>query len=253
MKTCTHGRTVISAMMMLAVASAITVRAELPANVSLPDRRAELEWAKRITSENDLVALGTISFDYTTLPKDFYKRRPSKVIAKFHVRRVYKGAQVGDTVSIRLLSDMLAVPGENITAGAKRDQVWADINRRVAESDKRLAVLDESFRGARISQTAYEIERQKMMDERSATLRESAQLSTVEGVRTGSVEGASFFERGGIIKSANEYLLIVDKAVDSNVTEAQPIYELSYVRTGAFWGQQRNHVVGLLEEIDSGR
>ncbi len=92
-----------------------------------------------------------------------------------------------------------------------------------------------------------------MMDERSATLRESAQLSTVEGVRTGSVEGASFFERGGIIKSANEYLLIVDKAVDSNVTEAQPIYELSYVRTGAFWGQQRNHVVGLLEEIDSGR
>jgi hypothetical protein len=236
----------MGAVALLLATRAAVILAEVPAG-STP-AAADFEWVRAWVAGHEIVVLGTLEFDYKGLAPDFYKKFPRQVVGSFLVARGYKGATAGDTIRVQFTSDMLQVPGESVSAGAKRDMLWAALDRRRAANDAALAALESANGAGRIDSSSYATERAKLLAEGEEIGRASGQLSTAQGVRTGG-QVASFFDLGGVLRPGAQYLIAANRPVG----ERQEVYLLSYLHGSVHWGEKRDRIAGLLEAIDSGR
>jgi hypothetical protein len=221
--------------------------AETPANGSTSAADGT-EWVRALVAGHEVVAVGTLEFDYKGLSPDFYEKSPRQIVGSLRVTRGYKGVSVGDTVRVQFTSDMLQVPGESISAGAKRDLLWEGIRRRRAANREALAALESSMRVGRVTQANYATEHARLLSEGEEIGRASAQLSTAKGVRPGG-QDPSFFDLGGVLRPGAQYLIAANRPSG----ERKAVYFLSYLHGGVYWGEKRDHIAGLLEAIDSAR
>jgi hypothetical protein len=219
-------------------------------NLAPSDRSENV--ARALLSDYVFVGLGYIVFDYQTVPKEFYKRRPQRVVAQFNPVQVYKGDAGRGSIKISLRSDMLVVPGENVSAGVKRDQLWADLDRKRKENTNALQALESSLANGAIAQSQYEREKTRLNAVASAVSRESSQLSTVSGTVRGQ-HNRTFFDLDGAIKPNELYLLAVDPVLDQQAgAGSEIVYDVPLDFASLQWGQLRDDSVAVLERLAPG-
>ena len=184
---------------------------------------------------------GEFLIENLKLPADFYKKR-QKLLVEFKPNAVLKGAPVPAVMHVQVNSDLLAVPGENISAGAKRDHAWAEIDNRRAKNERDAKELEARRSQGQIADPEYSAARGEIEKESLARTKLSSALSTSPGV-TRAVHGETIQDAGGMISRGVQYLITFD--APRNI-DGENVYVLPATTSSVIWGSRREQVLKSL-------
>ena len=164
--------------------------------------------AKALLEEYELVALGEL----TALSEpDDNVLAPRLVISTFRIDELFKGPNGLAEVSVELISDMLAFPGENVARHEKRKQVWKGMGAQMESIKRARAALDESLGAGAITQQEYD-KRRGEVDQRERTMVDANIKLASRQVAV--IDGWSFYSLGGAVMPKEKYLLGLNRTKD---------------------------------------
>ena len=192
-----------------------------------PDFGAE-EWAKMSMEYADLIAVGEF---VSVCDAEFNKpllRNFRLVTAKFKVKELFKGRHdVGDTVDVAVVADMLVYPGERVTRHQKRSEIRRKLNDRRDTVMKLLEAIGAAQHAPR--QDITNNGKRDLQDELADINR---RLLSVPPSILAVLDQPSFYEVGGMIEPDVQYVVALWLEDDGSYLLTE-----SYDRD-IFWGEE---------------
>lgn len=174
-----------------------------------------MELARNLLGHHELVVTGEFA-PPVELGMDIASiLRSREVDVDFTVRTVYKGnVRPGYVVRVRLLSDMLAFPGEDVSRFEKRRQLYRNKREELQLAVFEAEQLSRAGHGSSAESDAHILEFEEVAAQLYAELQALRELG---GVRYSEfrTHGSTFYQMGGAIEPNSTYVLAVN-SIDGN-------------------------------------
>ena len=200
--------------------------------------------ASHLMEECDLIADGEFfAFPYSS-PEALRTLRPEDVRIDFRIHRLYKG-EASKSIEVRLISDMLAYPGEALSRYAKREIIHERRREDLRPVYRQIRKLERAYKDGEITRQDFEKEDNRLT---AIVLDRIDQDSLYSGSRSvGAIHGETFYDRGGAISPETSYLICVAK-----LTEGAGGYFLEEDpwdgAANIYWGEMRDYVLPGFDE-----
>lgn len=159
---------------------------------------------------------------------------PKTISATFHVIRAYKGWAQG-SLQIELMSDMLAHPGTNRSRYAMRGELLSVAKDSLEEIQIQIDSVAQSFDKGEIVEQEFNQSIERLKAERRQLI---AEYSSLSGRQIATSHGKTFYERGGVIRPTQRYLIGLNGTL---MLEEAPV-----TSPNIYWGELMDEIVIVL-------
>ena len=166
------------------------------------------------------------------------------LLVKFRIEKLYKPeGHLLDSIDVQLASDMLVYPGEGTSLYAKKQSILDKQREDVHILVNQSRANESLFEADDIDYSEYISKRSKILD----LVRERKRRDGLADHHTVTIiDGESFYDRGGVIKLGQKYLL----AANEHPERAQVYFlDESQVYSISYWGKERQDLLSILADL----
>ena len=179
-------------------------------------------------------------------PEELRRLESEKARVQFRIHELFKGEAAG-SIELELNSDMLSVPGQDMSRYAKRQDI---LEQYEAFLRPHLDRMDELKRSIAVGNTDHQIYQDELQRVIELEIRHASELGMFDFMSRRQVSswlGDTFYERGGVIQPYRSYLIGVNKK-----SESEHVYllgELPESPSRIYWGEESDLVLREMEEV----